>query len=241
MKFKCSTTETHIRKSDEPSCRSHKSSFSWKVFDGSRIIFVVLTGCYYLTNRDSDRTFSYDLINLLCCCSKWPFFISIWKNVSKNIEYKDLKTAVMMSLSGLRTLRRCISLRSSRIGRTLPLLAFKNDITMRNTRTIEFASRSLSNQPYGLSQQEADSFSLLSTSYLLFLDRLAETGDIDLMIQTLKDVSVDDSSKSSFYSSHLFYLSITFTEFLSNNATVKPMQSYNSAVILLRTRYYSFY
>ena len=146
-----------------------------------------------------------------------------------------------MSLSGLRTLRRCISLRSSRIGRTLPLLAFKNDITMRNTRTIEFASRSLSNQPYGLSQQEADSFSLLSTSYLLFLDRLAETGDIDLMIQTLKDVSVDDRSKSSFYSSHLFYLSIIFTEFLSNDATVKPMQSYNSAVILLRTRYYSFY
>jgi hypothetical protein len=103
-----------------------------------------------------------------------------------------------MSLSGLRTLRRCITHRSLRIGRTLPLLVFKNDITKRNTRTIEFASRSLSDQPSGLSQQELDSFSLLDPSYLDFLDRLAETGDMEHMIQTLKDVSVDDSSKSSF-------------------------------------------
>jgi hypothetical protein len=120
-----------------------------------------------------------------------------------------------MSLSGLRTLRRCITHRSFRIGRTLPLLVFKNDITMRNTRTIEFASRSLSNQPPGLSQQELDSFSLLAPSYLVFLDRLAEAGDMVHMIQTLKDVSVDESSKSPFIhhiyslcSSHLiFYLS----------------------------------
>ena len=117
----------------------------------------------------------------------------------------------MMSLSGLRTLRRCISHRSLRIGRTLPLLVFKNDTTKRNTRTIEFASRSLSNQPSGLSQQESDSFSLLAPSYLQVLDRLAESGDMEHMIQTLKDVSVDDSSKSSLNSSHLLFLLITLT------------------------------
>ena len=120
----------------------------------------------------------------------------------------------MMTLSGLRTLRRCISHRSLRIGRTLPLLVFKNDTTKRNTRTIEFASRSLSNQPSGLSQQESDSFSLLAPSYLQVLDRLAESGDMEHMIQTLKDVSVDDSSKSSLNSSHLLFLLITLTLFI---------------------------
>lgn len=186
--------------------RSQLSSFSWVIFDGSNVISVVLRDSYDLRNRDSDRTFSYDLINpsapLLCCCSKWRFFITICKNIDKNIDWKDIKAAVMMTLSGLRTLRRCISHRSLRIGRTLPLLVFKNDITMRNTRAVEFASRSLSDQPSGLSQQELDSSSFLTPSYLDFLDRLAEAGDMEHMIQTLKDVSVDDSSKSSFYSSH---------------------------------------
>ena len=134
-----------------------------------------------------------------------------------------------MSLSGLRTVRRCISLRSLRIGRTLPSLVFKNDITMRNTRTIEFASRSLSNQPDGLSQQEVDSFSLLSPSYLHFLDRLAGTGDIEVMIQTLKDVSVDDSSESSFHSSHLLFLFITFTLlFITFNLSIHHSLFYSS-------------
>ena len=98
----------------------------------------------------------------------------------------------MMSLVGLRTLRRCISQRSLSLRRKQPFWALKNDLTKRNALNIEYASRSLSSQP-----TELDVFLLLPPAKLAHLSGLADRGDIDNMIEMLREIAVEEDSKFS--------------------------------------------
>lgn len=98
----------------------------------------------------------------------------------------------MMSLVGLRTLRRCISQRSLNLRRTQPFWALKNDLTKRNALNIEYASRSLSSQP-----TELEVFRLLPPAKFTHLSGLADRGDIDNMIHMLREIAVEEDSKFS--------------------------------------------
>ena len=98
----------------------------------------------------------------------------------------------MMSLVGLRTLRRCISQRSLSLRRKQPFWALKNDLTKRNALNIEYASRSLSSQP-----TELDVFRLLPPAKFAHLSGLADRGDIDNMIEMLREIAVEEDSKFS--------------------------------------------
>ena len=116
-----------------------------------------------------------------------------------------------MSLSGLRTLRRCISHRSLKI-RPPQLFSALNNVPKRGSvltkdsaslsrslSTLNMNSacpkRSLSSQPYG--QSDLDVFLILPPAKLRFLDGLADRGDIDNMIFTLKEIAFEEDSKFS--------------------------------------------